>query len=129
MFCPPPYQTSNYCLCLLPQEVFSLPAFIISLSFLLCIIDKQVEEALGPIDVLVNNAGVAVQSPSLKQTKREWEKVRKRKRTGLEKEADCQSDAHAEHRVRGPTDEKRRPRGRLSPFCCLRVHLRMSCCC
>eukprot|EP00752_Nemacystus_decipiens_P016226 g14508.t1 len=36
---------------------------------------RQVEEALGPIDVLVNNAGVAVQSPSLKQTKREWEKV------------------------------------------------------
>ncbi|CAM9325530.1 unnamed protein product, partial [Hapterophycus canaliculatus] len=35
----------------------------------------QVEEMLGPIDVLVNNAGVAVQSPSLKQTKREWEKV------------------------------------------------------
>lgn len=33
------------------------------------------EETLGPIDVLVNNAGVAVQSPSLKQTKREWEKV------------------------------------------------------
>lgn len=36
---------------------------------------QQVEEKLGPIDVLVNNAGVAVQSPSLKQTKREWEKV------------------------------------------------------
>lgn len=33
------------------------------------------EETLGPIDVLVNNAGVAVQSPSLKQTKRDWEKV------------------------------------------------------
>lgn len=38
-------------------------------------LEQQVEEMLGPIDVLVNNAGVAVQSPSLKQTKREWEKV------------------------------------------------------
>ncbi len=43
-----------------------------------CVVDsgQQVEQSLGPIDVLVNNAGVAVQSPSLKQTKREWEKVR-----------------------------------------------------
>ncbi|CAM9683489.1 unnamed protein product [Ectocarpus sp. 8 AP-2014] len=38
-------------------------------------VKQQVEQILGPIDVLVNNAGVAVQSPSLKQTRREWEKV------------------------------------------------------
>ncbi|CAN0455191.1 unnamed protein product [Ascophyllum nodosum] len=36
---------------------------------------KEVEDTLGPIDVLVNNAGVAVQSPSLKQTKKDWEKT------------------------------------------------------
>ncbi|CAN0005850.1 unnamed protein product, partial [Laminaria digitata] len=36
---------------------------------------EQVEALLGPIDVLVNNAGVAVESPSLKHTKRDWEKV------------------------------------------------------
>lgn len=33
------------------------------------------EELLGPIDVLVNNAGVAVQQVALKHTKREWEEV------------------------------------------------------
>lgn len=30
---------------------------------------------LGPIDVLVNNAGIAITQSALKQTKREWEKV------------------------------------------------------
>ena len=40
------------------------------------VVVEQVEALLGPIDVLVNNAGVAVESPSLKHTKRDWEKVR-----------------------------------------------------
>lgn len=36
----------------------------------------QVEETLGPIDVLVNNAGVAIQQLALKQSKEDWDKVR-----------------------------------------------------
>jgi 3-oxoacyl-[acyl-carrier protein] reductase len=34
-----------------------------------------VEEALGPIDVLVNNAGVAVTRPVLEQTEGDWDQV------------------------------------------------------
>ena len=41
----------------------------------LVVVVEQVEALLGPIDVLVNNAGVVVESPSLKHTKRDWEKV------------------------------------------------------
>lgn len=36
---------------------------------------NKVEELMGPIDVLVNNAGVAVTQLALTQTKQEWEKV------------------------------------------------------
>lgn len=45
---------------------------------LVLVLMGQVEALLGPIDVLVNNAGVAVECPSLKHTKRDWEKVRGR---------------------------------------------------
>ncbi len=34
-----------------------------------------VEDALGPLDVLVNNAGVAVTKPFLDQTEADWDKV------------------------------------------------------
>lgn len=36
---------------------------------------EQVEKDLGPIDVLVNNAGVAVSKPVLEQTEADWDKV------------------------------------------------------
>lgn len=35
----------------------------------------EVEGALGPLDVLVNNAGVAVSKPVLEQTEADWDKV------------------------------------------------------
>jgi 3-oxoacyl-[acyl-carrier protein] reductase len=35
----------------------------------------QVEQALGPIDVLVNNAGVAVSKPFLEQSEADWDQV------------------------------------------------------
>ncbi|CAM9572568.1 unnamed protein product [Choristocarpus tenellus] len=35
----------------------------------------QAEKALGPINVLVNNAGVSVDKPALRQTKEDWNKV------------------------------------------------------
>ncbi|MEM9628809.1 MAG: glucose 1-dehydrogenase [Pseudomonadota bacterium] len=36
---------------------------------------EQIEEDAGPIDVLVNNAGVAVSKPALEQTEADWDKV------------------------------------------------------
>lgn len=36
---------------------------------------EQVEENLGPIDILINNAGIAVSKPVLEQTEEDWDKV------------------------------------------------------
>lgn len=52
----------------------ALPALVLVVVVVMVV--EQVEALLGPIDVLVNNAGVAVESPSLRHTKRDWEKVR-----------------------------------------------------
>lgn len=35
----------------------------------------QVQEDLGPLDILINNAGVAVSKPVLEQTEEDWDKV------------------------------------------------------
>jgi NAD(P)-dependent dehydrogenase (short-subunit alcohol dehydrogenase family) len=35
----------------------------------------QVEQALGPIDILINNAGVAVSKPVLEQSEADWDRV------------------------------------------------------
>ena len=37
--------------------------------------DRRVEDTLGPIDVLINNAGVAVSKGVLEQTEADWDKV------------------------------------------------------
>ena len=36
---------------------------------------NEVESALGPLDILINNAGVAVPKPVLEQTEADWDKV------------------------------------------------------
>lgn len=76
-----------------------------------CVFDEQVEETLGPIDVLVNNAGVAVQSPSLKQTKREWEKVQHRPERGWKKKRTKFSLIFLSARTVRTPSTRRRPRG------------------
>jgi 3-oxoacyl-[acyl-carrier protein] reductase len=36
---------------------------------------NEVEQALGPIDILINNAGVAVSKPVLEQSEADWDRV------------------------------------------------------